>query len=98
MSNDRRELMRLIDDWRDQHGQPSEASIARAIDVAPQTISSWRKRGIKEPPALDTLHRMADYMSLPRDYVGSVVAYDIHLVDVMPEPVGWRRDEGRRSG
>lgn len=92
------ELVKIIDEYRDAHGQPSESSIARAIGVAPQTVNSWRKRGIRQPPAVDTIDRLAEFLGLPRDYVGSVVAYEIGLLSEAPEPVGWRREEGRRSG
>lgn len=79
------ELLRIIDDWKDRHGQPSDASIARAIGVAPQTISSWRKRGIKEPPARETLRSLAQYMHLPyEDYVLQAALVDAGWRDEMP--------------
>jgi len=52
-------LVAIIDAYKDTHGQPSDSSIARAIGAAPQTISSWRKRGIKEPPRRDLLRKLA---------------------------------------
>lgn len=52
-------LLALIDDYKDRHGQPSDSSIARAIGVAPQTISSWRRRGIREPPDSAALRELA---------------------------------------
>ena len=80
------ELLRIIDEWKDRHGQPSDASIARAIGVAPQTISSWRKRGIKEPPARETLRSLATYMGLPyEDYVLQAALVDAKWRDHMPE-------------
>lgn len=59
-------LVALVDEYRDTHGAPSDSSIARAIGVAPQTISSWRKRGIRVPPAPETLRRLAEFIG--RDY------------------------------
>lgn len=59
------ELLAIVDAYKDGHGQPSDASIARAIGVAPQTISSWRKRGLRDLPARETLIRMADFMRVP---------------------------------
>lgn len=53
------QLLALIDEYKDTHGAPSDSSIARAIGVAPQTISSWRKRGIKHPPNPETLRQLA---------------------------------------
>lgn len=64
------ELLAIIDRYKDTHGQPSDASIARAIGIAPQTLSSWRKRGITDPPDRETLRRLADFMRL--DYYSHV--------------------------
>ena len=72
------ELLRLIDEYKDAHGQPSDASIARSIGVAPQTISSWRKRGIHQPPYRDTLERIAALLAV--DYRSVVL--EAVLVDV----------------
>lgn len=83
------ELLRIIDDYKDRHGQPSDASIARAIGVAPQTLSSWRKRGIKEPPAVETLRRMAEFMRLPyEDFVLQAALVDAGWRETMPKPPG----------
>lgn len=57
-------LVDLIDDYKDRHGQPSDRSIARAIGIAPQTLSAWRKRGIRELPAAETLRRLAGFMGV----------------------------------
>lgn len=81
------ELLKIIDAWKDRHGGPSDASIARAIGVAPQTISSWRQRGIKEPPAAETLQRLADLTRLPyEDYVLQAALVDAGWRSSMPEP------------
>ena len=75
------ELLAIIDRYKDTHGQPSDASIARAVEIAPQTISSWRKRGIRELPAIDTLRRLAEFMHVPyRDVLFAVLA-DTGYVD-----------------
>lgn len=58
------ELLDLIDEYRKRRGQPSDASIARAIGVAPQTISSWRNRGIKNLPERDTMRRLAEFIGV----------------------------------
>lgn len=81
------ELVRIIDDYRDSHGQPSDSSIARAIGIAPQTLSSWRKRGIKEPPEAATLRRLATFVGLPyEDYVLQAALVDAGFRDSMPSP------------
>lgn len=64
-------LVRLIDEYKDTHGAPSDSSIARAIGVAPQTISSWRKRGIKKSPDPDTLRALAAFIG--KDYYNDVL-------------------------
>ena len=84
-------LLAIIDDYKDRHGQPSDASIARAVGVAPQTISSWRKRGIRELPARDTMVRLADFMRVPYDDVLRAVLTD---TGYLQQPA----DEGREVG
>jgi DNA-binding XRE family transcriptional regulator len=81
------ELVRLIDDYRDAHGQPSDASIARAIGIAPQTLNSWRKRGIRELPQPETLRAMARLFRLPyEDVVLAAAEVDAGWRDHMPTP------------
>ena len=65
------ELLKIIDAYKDGHGGPSDASIARAIGVAPQTVSSWRKRGIRQLPDRDTLIALARLTGC--DYAGEVI-------------------------
>lgn len=88
------ELVRIIDDYRDAHGQPSTASIARAIEVAPQTISSWRTRGIHELPQGDTLRRLAKHVGLPYRYVLEAALIDVGLADgpLWSVEDAWRRE------
>lgn len=62
-------LLRLIDEYKDAHGGPSDSSVARAIGVKPQTISSWRRRGIKEPPDRDALRAFAQLARLDYETV-----------------------------
>lgn len=79
------QLVKIIDEYRDRHGQPSDASIARAIGIAPQTLSSWRKRGIKDPPERDTLRRLASLVGKPYEgYVLMAALVDAGYVDEMP--------------
>lgn len=79
------ELVRIIDDYRDSHGQPSDASIARAIGIAPQTLSSWRKRGIKEPPEPETMRALARLVGESyEEYVLPAALVDSGFLDAMP--------------
>lgn len=81
------ELVRIIDDYRDTHGQPSDASIARAIGIAPQTLSSWRKRGIRELPQAETLRSLAALVGLPYEaYVLEVALFDAGWRETLPAP------------
>ena len=78
-------LLALIDEYKDTHGAPSDASIARAIGVAPQTISSWRKRGIRDTPAINTLKRMAEFFGVPyEEYLLQAALVDAGFRDTMP--------------
>jgi hypothetical protein len=52
-------LIAIIDDYKDRTGQPSDASISRAIGVARQTVSSWRRRGLRELPERASLVELA---------------------------------------
>lgn len=62
-------LLALIDDYKDRHGAPSDSSIARAIGSKPQTISSWRTRGIKEPPDREVLRELARFLRVDYETV-----------------------------
>lgn len=84
-------LLALIDEHKEAHGNPSDASIARAIGVAPQTLSSWRKRGIRELPAKDTLERLAIF--LRRDYRTVVIPAALADIGYVPDA-----DEGDGQG
>lgn len=62
-------LVALIDEWKDAHGAPSDSSIARSIGVKPQTISSWRTRGITEPPNPASMKRLAEFLGVDYEAV-----------------------------
>lgn len=79
-------LLDLIDDYKDRHGQPSDASIARAIDVSPQTISAWRKRGIRDLPAAETLRKLAAFISVDERVTFDAAAIDAGYLRPPAEP------------
>lgn len=54
-------LVGVLDAYRDAHGQPSDSSVARAIGAAPQTVSSWRTRGVRQLPSAALLRRLAAF-------------------------------------
>lgn len=79
------ELLRIIDEYKDAHGGPSDSSIARAIGVVPQTISNWRQRGIKALPNPETLARLAELTRLPfEEYVLQAALVDAGFRESMP--------------
>jgi len=82
-------LLAIIDAYRDAHGQPSEASVARAIGISPQALSSWRARGFKRPPDPETLRKLAALAGL--DY--ETVVLPAALVDAK-----WVEDKGDDDG
>lgn len=82
-------LLAIIDEYKDAHGAPSDSSIARAIGVAPQTISSWRQRGIRQLPDRETLRALAELTRV--DYVTEIVPAVLLDIGYMTE------DEARRE-
>jgi transcriptional regulator with XRE-family HTH domain len=91
------QLVAIIDEYKDTHGAPSDSSIARAIGVAPQTISSWRKRGIREAPAVDAIKKLAALVGLPyEEYVLQAVLVDTGYREAMPERPG--SDDQEQTG
>jgi transcriptional regulator with XRE-family HTH domain len=77
-------LLAIIDAYKDAHGQPSDASIARAVGVAPQTISSWRKRGIRQLPERDTMKQLAAFMRVDYDDVLDAALIDTGYMEERP--------------
>lgn len=73
-------LVSIIDAYKDQHGQPSDSSVARAIGIKPQTLSSWRQRGLKEPPDRDALRLLARLAG---------VNYEDHVLRAALLDAGW---------
>ena len=78
------ELIALIDQWKDAHGQPSDASIARAIGVAPQTLSSWRKRGFATRRPRRRVEAVAEFFGVP---------YEEYLLQAVLVDAGFRDDD-----
>lgn len=79
-------LIRLIDHYRDNHGQPSEASIGRAIGVSGKTINAWRNRGVRQLPEKETLRALAEFLNVPYQTVLLAAAADAGYIDADPAP------------
>lgn len=80
-------LVGLIDDYKDRHGQPSDSSIARAIGIAPQTLSAWRTRGIRELPSAETLRRLAEFIKVDESVTFYAAGVDAGYVVEVPAEV-----------
>ena len=63
------QLSAIVDSYKTRHGNPSDASVARAMGVAPQTLSSWRQDGIRELPDVATLRALARLADVPYERV-----------------------------
>jgi hypothetical protein len=81
------EIFKIVDEWKDHHGGPSDASIARTIGTTEQTFNSWRKKGFKTVPRnREPLKRLAELVGLDyEDVVLQALAVDVGLRDTMPE-------------
>jgi transcriptional regulator with XRE-family HTH domain len=82
-------LLAMIDEYRDAHGQPSDASIARQVGIAPQTLSSWRRRGMKELPSADTMRELARVLGRSEEDILIAAGLDTGYVTakiIEPEP------------
>lgn len=88
-------LVQLIDDYKDAHGNPSDSSIARAIGAAPQTISSWRTRGIRGLPDRDTLEALAAFLRV--DYESVVLRAVLRDIGWAPRDDGAEQADGKGS-
>lgn len=76
-------LLAIIDEYKDAHGGPSDSSIARAIGAAPQTISSWRHRGIRQLPDRELLMALARLTR--RNYATEVIPAVMRDIGYLPE-------------
>lgn len=76
------ELVRLIDEWRVAHGDPSEASVSRAISPtrADNLIRAWRKRGLTKFPDPTVLEKLARHISVPVETVVTAAAIDVGIL------------------
>ena len=70
------ELLAIIDDYRDRHGQPSDSSIARAAGITRQRISLWRKEGVRSMPDPETLRGLARALHVSEETVVLAAARD----------------------
>lgn len=86
-------LLALIDEHKVKHGNPSDASIARAIGVAPQTISSWRTRGIRAMPEPKTVRALAAFLHIDEETALYALGVDTQYIVERPG-----RGRSSRSG
>lgn len=69
-------LWKIIQKHLDDYGV-REAEFARRIGTSPQTVSSWKKRGIRSLPTKDLLVGVSDVTRQPYDVVLTAVLHDI---------------------
>jgi transcriptional regulator with XRE-family HTH domain len=62
-------LWEIVEEYRDSHGAPSYASIARTIGISSQGLSAWKQRGIKAPPSTETMRKLARLTGLDYETV-----------------------------
>ena len=53
----------------------------RFSPIAPQTMNSWRRRGIRELPARETIVRLAEFLPLPYEDLLSAVLRESEYLD-----------------
>jgi transcriptional regulator with XRE-family HTH domain len=68
-------LWQIIQKHLDDYGV-REAEFARRIGTSPQTVSSWKKRGVRSLPAKRLLVGVSDVTRRPYDEVLTAALYD----------------------
>lgn len=76
------ELVRLITEWRHAHGDPSEASVSRAISPtkADNLVRAWRLRGLTKFPDPIVLEKLARHINVPVEVVVTAAARDVGIL------------------
>lgn len=82
-------LWKIIQAHLDAYGV-REAEFARRIGTSPQTVSSWKKRGIRKLPEKKLLVGVSDVTRHPYDLVLDAVLHDIKY---LPKEQGHAQDE-----
>jgi len=72
-----------------------EAEIARRIGTSPQTLNSWKNRGIREVPSSRLLRKLADVTGQPYLLVLTAALLDAQRIDAeeadeLTRSVRWR--------
>ena len=88
-------LLALIDDYKDRHGQPSDASVARAIKISPQALNAWRRRGIRELPKAETLQELARLLGVGDEVTFHAAGVDAGYIRERTEP---QKPQEERTG
>lgn len=76
-------LWSIIQDHLDRYGV-REAAFARRLGTAPQTLNSWKKRGLRQLPDRSLLEAVARETGTPYDEVLDAVLRDIGYKDDAP--------------
>ena len=73
-------LIGIVQAHLDRYGV-SEAEFARRIGTSPQTVNSWRKRGIRQPPSRALLEQVAAITGTPYADVLDAALVDSGYID-----------------
>ncbi len=73
-------LWDIIQAHLDEYGV-REAALARRMDTSPQTLNSWKKRGLKQLPERWLLEAVARETKTPYEDVLDAVLFDISYKD-----------------
>lgn len=78
-------LWSLIQSHLDEYGV-REAALARRMGTAPQTLNSWKNRGLRQLPERRLLDAVARELRLPYAVVLAAVLQDLGYADDSPAP------------
>lgn len=93
------EILRIIEEYKDAHGQPADAAVARALGLSPQALNSLKRRGglhSLQGDQYSWLGQLAIITHLPYQYVLDCALYDIGLLLEKPRRPG--TDQARERG
>lgn len=74
------QLWKIVQRYLDEN-ERSEAWLSQKIDAAPQTVSAWKRRGLRELPATHLLRNLARLTGTPYLQVLTAALLDIGRVD-----------------
>ena len=80
-------LVQLIDWYRSEHPDVTDAEMARRLGVSRANLSQWRSAGIRGWPARSTLVALAEAIGRPYGEVLDAALVDTGYADAAPHPL-----------